>query len=315
MNRLQKTSKIFIVGHNDIIEKSLLGYFRSHGFENVFSSSEMALNTTIQPSVYQFFSEQRPEYVFLTSTRSGGIDANQKYAAEFIYHNLESQNNILYAAHKFGVKKLLYVASSCVYPKECAQPIKEDYLLTGPLEVTSEAYSIAKIAGIKLCQSFRRQYGFNAIVMIPATIYGPLGDEDPAKAHVIGALMAKFQKAVQDKQSKVEVWGTGKPKREFLYTEDFVNACLFLMEHYEGEEMLNVGCGYDVTIKELAGTIAETVGYSGQIIFDDSKPDGTMQKLLDSTRMHNLGWKVQTKLKEGISRLAISLQPSDVSKK
>ena len=299
---MNKDSTILIVGHGDIIETSLARYFKAKGFKNVYSSSAIALNPTIQTSVYEFFQKRRPEYVFLGSTRSGGIEANVKYAAEFIYHNLESQNNIIYSAWKFGVKKLLFMAGSCVYPKESQQPIKEDYLLTGALEKTSEPYSIAKIAGIKLCETFKKQYGLNAVVMIPATVYGPGSDVDLEKAHVIGALIAKFTDAAVENKNEVVVWGTGSPRREFLYADDFVDACLFLMDRYDGDQIINVGAGADVSIKELAELVAEVAGFEGRIKFDSTRPNGTMQKLVDHSRIAKLGWKAKVSLKEGIQK-------------
>ena len=299
---MKKNAKILIVGHNDIIEKSLLHYFQSNGYENISASSLIAPDVLNQSAIFRFFENEQPEYVFLASTRSGGIAANQKYAADFIYSNLESQNNIIHASYKFGVKKLLFFAGSCVYPKECPQPMKEEYLLTGPLEVTSEAYSIAKIAGIKLCQSYKKQYGFNAITAIPATVYGPGSDVEAETAHVIGALIGKFASAVSNGDKEVVVWGTGKPCREFLYVSDFVDACLFLMEKYNDNEMINVGCGTEVTIKELVNMIQEASGFKGKVIFDATKPDGTMRKLMDNSRITKLGWKAQVSLKEGIER-------------
>lgn len=299
---IEKNSSILLVGHDDIIENSLFDYFQSAGYKNIFSSSLIGLDASIQPSVYHFFSKYRPAYVFLGSTRSGGIEANQKFAAEFIYHNLESQNNIIYSAQKFGVKKLIYFGSSCVYPKECPQPIKEEYLLTGELEKTSEPYAVSKIAGIKLCQSFKRQYGFNAIVMIPATIYGPGSDTDAPSAHVMGALIEKIEQAVREGQEEVSLWGTGRPRREFIYVEDFVQAALLLMDRYDGEEMINAGCGYDITIKDLAETVAEIIGFKGRIIFDPSRPDGARHKLLDNSWITKLGWEPRVPLREGIEK-------------
>jgi GDP-L-fucose synthase len=303
MKKIESHSKILIVGHGNIIETALLNYFRDRGFENIHSSTEMAMDTTVQASVYDFFSHVKPDYVILSSTRSGGIEANQKYAAEFIYHNCESQNNVIYAAHKFGTKKLLFVASSCVYPKETVQPIKEEYLLTGPLEKTSEPYSVAKLAGIKLCQAYRQQYGFDAITMIPATIYGPGSDTDIEKSHVIGALIGKFCEAVVTNQKQVTVLGTGNPRREFLYVDDFVDAAVFLLEQYRDPEITNVGPGQDVSIKELAEMIKEISGFNGEIVFDTSKPDGTMRKLLDNSRIRRLGWKAKTEFKEGLRKI------------
>lgn len=299
---MNKDSKILVVGHDDIIEKSLTGHLQSSHFQNVFSSSTIALNTTIQPSVYDFFSKHRPDYVFLASTRSGGIEANRRHPAEFIYHNIESQNNIVYASWKFGVKKLLFLASSCVYPKDCPQPMKEEHLLTGPLEETSEPYAIAKIAGIKLCQAFRRQYGLNAVVAIPATIYGPSRDVDLTTAHVMGALVGKFCDAVKSGAHEVAIWGTGNPRREFLYADDFARAAAFVMDHYNGEKVVHIGSGMDVAIKELAETIREVAGFQGKITFDVSKPDGAMKKLLDNSLLTGLGWRAKVSLEEGIQR-------------
>jgi GDP-L-fucose synthase len=297
---MNKDSKILVVGHEDIIEKSLRSYFRANHYANVFSSSEIGLNPTIQSSVYGFFQKHRPEYVFLASTRSGGIEANVKHGAEFMYHNLESQNNILYASWKFGAQKLLYFAGSCIYPKACPQPMPEECLLTGELEKTSEPYSLAKIAGVKLCQAFKKQYGLNAVVMVPATIYGPESDVELETAHVAGALIGKFADAVKTGQPQVVVWGTGTPRREFLYVDDFVDAACFLMERYNGDEIVNVGYGEDIAIKDLAQMIAKIAGYQGNIVFDKTKPDGTRQKLLDSRRMKSLGWKARVSPEEGL---------------
>ncbi len=299
---MNKNVKILIVGHDDIIEKSLRIYLRDKGFEHVFSSSEIALDCTIQPAVYQFFQENRPEYIFLGSTRSGGIAVNQKFSGDFIYHNLESQNNIIYAARKFQTKKLLFFMGSCAYPKECAQPIKEDALLTGPLEETSEPYSLAKIAGVKLCQAYRKQYGLNAICCVPATVYGPQSDMNFESAHVINALIKKFHSAKVKEENQVGVWGSGEPRREFLYCEDFARACLFLMDHYDHEELINIGCGEDVSIKELSQMIQAISGFQGEIVFDKTKPDGALRKLMDNSKMSRLGWQTQISLKEGIEK-------------
>lgn len=299
---MNRHSAILIVGHDDIIDNSLLYYFKAHNFKKVYSSSHAGLDVLSQGAVRSFLKSKKIDYVFLSSARSGGIVANQKYAAEFIYSNLESQNNIIHAAYQSGVKKLMYFAGSCVYPKEAPQPIKEKYLLTGPLEITSEPYSVAKIAGIKLCQTYQRQYGFNAVVAIPSTVYGPGSDADIATAHVIGALIGKFSEAKARDEKKVVVWGSGKPRREFLYADDFVDACLFLMNTYEDAEMINVGCGFDVSIKELAEMIAQISGFKGKIVFDRTKPDGTMRKLMDNSRIKRLGWRPKVSLKEGIRK-------------
>ncbi len=299
---MQKDSGIFIVGHNDIIESSLVGSFRIKGFSKVFSSSIDKIDVLSQKSVNDFFRKENPEFVFLASTRSGGIGANQKFPAEFIYSNLESQNNVINAAYQNNVKKLLYFAGSCAYPKEAPQPIKEESLLTASLEVTSEPYSVAKIAGVKMCQSYKRQYGFDAIVGVPATVFGPGSDADIETAHVIGALIGKFYDAVKENKDEVVVWGTGEPRREFIFADDFVDACLFLMERYESDELINIGCGYDVSIKELAQMIKEISGFKGKITFDTTKPNGTMKKLMDNSRIKNLGWEPKTALKQGIEK-------------
>lgn len=299
---MNKTSRILVVGHNDIIEKSLTNYFRRNEYQQVFPSSEIGLNVLDSSRVRQFFKDHRPEFVFLASIRSGGIEANQKHGGEFIYENLVGQNNVIHAAYLSEAKKLLYFSSSCVYPKRSRQPIKEEYLLTGPLEPTSEPYAVAKIAGIKLCQAYRRQYGFNASVMIPATVYGPGHDEDLSSAHVMGALIKKFQDAVAKKQKEVTVLGSGRPRREFLFADDFVEASIFLMQHDHGEPIVNVGAGSDIPIRALAKMIAAAAGFEGKIIFDRAKPDGTMRKLLDSSRMTQLGWQARTSLEEGIAK-------------
>ena len=278
---MNKESKILIVGHGDIMEQSLVKALRAKGFLKVVSSSDIALDTTIQSSVYEFFSEERPEYVFLTSIKSGGIEANEKNPAAFFYANSESQNNIVYAAYKFGVKKLMYVASSCVYPKDAAQPMVPECLMMGAMEKTSEAYAMAKLAGITLCQAFRKQYGFHAIIVIPATVYGPQKKADLATSHVVGALIQKFYQAKAASRGEVIVWGTGKPRREFLFSDDFAQACLFLMDHYEGSDVINIGTGEDVAIQDLAQMIKDIAQFPGKIVFDPARPDGAMRKLLN----------------------------------
>ncbi len=299
---MHRNSRIFIVGHNDSIENSLRGYFQAQGFTHVISNTKDRVDLLNQSKVDVFLKKFKPEYVFLGSLRSGGIAANQKFPAEFIYENIQSQNLVIEAARRWGVKKLLYFSSSCVYPKEAKQPIKEASLLTGRLEPTSESYALAKIAGTKMCQATKAQYGFNAIVAVPATLYGPGSDTNISSAHVLGALIAKFHKAKCEGDSQVIVWGSGRSRREFLYVDDFVSASLFLMERYNGAEPINVGCGYDVTIKQLAEMIKAASGFKGKIKFDASKPDGAMRKLLDSTKMRKLGWKAKVSLEEGIEK-------------
>ncbi len=297
---MNKEAKILIVGHEDVIERSLAGHLAAEGFANVAVASELALDTTIQSSVYEFFSTEKPEYVFLGSIRSGGIEANQKNPAEFFYANSESQNNIVYAAWKFGVKKLMYFASSCVYPKDAAQPMKPEYLMTGPIEPTSAAYATAKLGGIALCQGYRKQHNFNAVVAVPATVYGPDSDTDLSTAHVLGALVYRFHQAKTSGDKTVTIWGSGEAKREFIFAEDFARACVFLMDRYNEAEVINIGCGEDIAIKDLAKMIAQICGFSGEIIFDRTKPDGAMRKLLDNEKIVNLGWKPIVSLKDGI---------------
>ena len=299
---MNQDNTILIVTHDAGIENALHENILDNGFDEkkIFSFSRMGINPTIQPAVYEFFQRQRPQYVFLTSICAGGIAANQARPAEFIYQNLEGQNNIIYAAWKFGVKKLLYAAASCVYPRGCPQPMKEEYLLTGALEKTSEPYAVAKIAGLQLCQSFSRQYGFNTIALVPPTVYGPGVDASEQTAHVMGALIAKFTDAVQKGQNEVAVWGTGNPHREFLHVSDFAAACVFLMNRYDSPELINAGGGEDIPIKELAEMIARIVGFNGRIVYDPSQPDGAPRKLLDSRRIFKLGWRPKVSLSDGI---------------
>ncbi len=300
---MNKNSSILIVGHNDSIDNSLRAYFSAKGFSRVVSSFHNRINVLDGASLKRAFGRYKFEYVFLGSIRSGGIVANQKHPAEFIYENCQAQNNVIHLSWQSSVKKLLYFSGSCAYPKNAKQPIKEHSLLTGSLEETSEAYSVAKIAGIKMCQAYRRQYGFNAIVAVPATLYGPGSDTNIETAHVMGALIAKFARAVKNNDAEVPVWGTGKARREFLYAEDFVKACLTVMDRYDSDELINIGTGSDVTIKELALLIKKISGFKGKLVFDTSKPDGTMRKLMDNTRIKKLGWKPVVDLKTGVKQM------------
>ncbi len=297
---MSPSQKILIVGHRDVIPLSILQSLKANGYRRVSFSAEIGLDVLSQSATQYFFDKERPDYVFLCSLRSGGIAANQKHGAEFIYENLHAQNNIIHHAYKFGVKKLMYIAGSCVYPKECPQPMKEQYLLTGPVEPTSEPYSVAKIAGVKLCQAYKRQYGFNAIVVVPATVYGPGSETDMETAHVMGALIGKFHEAVVQKKKEVEIWGSGRARREFLYADDFTRAVMFLMDRYNGEEMINLGSGQDVSIKKLAAMIKKVSGFKGKIVFDRTKPDGAMKKLLDSRRILKMRWTPNIGLERGI---------------
>ena len=300
---MHRKSRIFIVGHGDSIDNSLKSYFKAEGYTGVTSNVENRINMLDQRKVVDFFKKEKPEYVFVCSLRAGGIGDNIKYPAEFIYENLICQSTVIDTAYRSGVKKLLYFGSSCVYPRVTPQPIKETALLTGPLELTNEPYAVGKIAGIKTAQAYRTQYGFNAIVVMPATIYLPGCDLDMEKSHVIGALITKFHKANLAGDKEVIVWGTGKPRREFLYGEDFAKGCCLLMEKYEERDIINIGCGYDVTIKELAVMIKTISGFKGRIVYDTTKPDGTMKKLMDNSRILKLGFKPKVGLQEGIERM------------
>lgn len=303
----EKNAKILVVGHDDVVERSLTRRFREEGYQP-FSSTESRLETTRQDDVERFFSQNRPDYVFLGSTRSGSIAANQQNPGEFIYHNLASATNVIHAACRFNVKKVIYVASSCVYPARARQPLKEEYLLTGAPEVSNEAYSVAKIAGIKMCQAYRAQHGLNAVAVVPATLYGPGDVSDGQGQHVLDALIRRFSDATQKGDSEVMVWGSGRPRREFLFIDDFVDALIFLLNEYNGGDLLNVGCGSDIAIKDLAGLISRICGFTGRIVFDRSKPDGVARKLLDTHRMTALGWKPKVGLEEGIQKTLDSLK-------
>ena len=299
---MHKNSRIFIVGHNDAVENSLVSGLRCRGFKQVYSNHFSKINVLDGVKVAKFFKHVQPEYVFLGSIRSGGIGANLKMPAEFIYENCQAQNNVIHAAFTHKTQKLLYFSGSCAYPAKARQPIKEESLLTGPLELSSEPYSVAKLAGTKMCQAYRAQYGFNAIVAVPATLYGPGSDADLATSHVMGSLIAKFTQAVKNDDPTVEVWGTGKPRREFLYVDDFVDVCALLMDKYEDTPMINLGTGEDISIKDLAVLIAKIAGFKGKISFDASKPDGTMRKLMDNERITQLGWSPLVGLEEGITK-------------
>lgn len=298
---MNKHSRILVIGHADALENSLTQYFKSHKYECVYSSSSLKVDWFKQSSVERFFKTHKPEYVFLGSIRSGGIVANQKFAAQFIYENLQCQNNVIHCAYQNSVKKLLYYGASCAYPKNSKQPISESSFLAGALEETSEPYAVAKIAGMKLCQTYNRQYGFNAIIAVPATIYGPGSDTDVSTAHVMGALITKFYQAVKEAQNEVVVWGTGRPRREFIFTDDFVGGSLYLMRHYVQSDIINLGVGTDISIRELAVILKGVSGFKGKLVFDASKPDGTMRKLLDHRKISDLGWRPKTSLAKGIA--------------
>ncbi|MBF0485538.1 MAG: NAD-dependent epimerase/dehydratase family protein [Candidatus Omnitrophica bacterium] len=296
-----KKSKILIVGHADAIEMSLVRGLYRRGFSSVLSSTELSLNPLDGKALRAFMDRERPEFVILSSVRAGGIAANQAHGAEFMFENLQAQNNVIDFSYRVGVKKLLFLAASCVYPQDCPQPIKEEYFLTGTMEKISEPYSMAKAAGVVMCQAYFKQYGFPAISAVPATVYGPAPERDLEEAHVMGALIGKLRKAAKMGTRHVELWGSGKPRREFIFGDDLTEACLFLLERYHSPELINIGTGIDVEIGELAAVIASIVGYRGQITWDKTRPDGVMRKLLDSSRIKSLGWNAPTGLREGIS--------------
>ncbi len=299
---MDKNSKIFIAGHHGLVGSSILRLLKKQSFLNLVLRSSHELDLRNQAAVANFFLEEKPDYVFLAAAKVGGIWANNTYPAEFIYDNLMIQTNVIHHAYLAGAQKLLFLGSSCIYPKHCPQPMKEEYLLDGKLEPTNEPYALAKIAGIKMCQSYNRQYGARFICAMPTNLYGPGDNFDPLNSHVIPGLIHKFHQAKVEGASEVVLWGTGSPRREFLYVDDLAEACLFLMEHYEQGEIINVGVGEDLTIGELASLIARVIGFPGKLVYDDSYPDGTPQKLLEVSRLTDLGWKYHTSLEEGLQK-------------
>ncbi|HVW70193.1 MAG TPA: GDP-L-fucose synthase [Steroidobacteraceae bacterium] len=299
---MNSTDSIFVAGHRGLVGSAIVRRLRAAGFDNLILRDRGELDLSRQGAVREFFATVRPQYVFLAAAKVGGILANNTQPAEFLYDNLALETNVIDAAYRNGTRKLLFLGSSCIYPKHAPQPMPEDCLLTGPLEPTNEWYAIAKIAGLKLCQAYRRQYGFNAISIMPTNLYGPGDNFNLLTSHVLPALIRKFHDARVAGAEEVEIWGTGTPRREFLHVDDLADACLFLMQHYEDERLINVGWGTDVSIAELAGMIAETVGFKGRLRFDTSKPDGTPRKLLDTTRLSALGWRPSVSLESGIAR-------------
>jgi GDP-L-fucose synthase len=303
---INKDAKIFVAGHDEMIGAVLLRRLKSAGFNDIITKSSEQLSLTKQDDVRDFFVREKPEYVFITTSEEGGILANMTYPADLIYANLQIQLNLFHFAWETKVKKLLFLGSSCVYPKFCPQPMKEENLVTGPLEPTNEPYAIAKIAGIKMCQAYNRQHGTNFISVIPANVYGPHGNFDLKTSHVIPALIRKFHEAKASletgKRAKVIIWGTGTPRREFLYVDDFADACLFLMKNYDQSETINVGYGEDISIKELALMIKEITEFDGELVFDETKPNGMPNKLLDVTKMNALGWRPKIDLKKGLEK-------------
>jgi len=298
---MEKTDSIFVAGARGLVGGAIIRRLAADGYTQLLGPSRAEVDLSDRPAVDAFFARTRPAYVFLAAAKVGGIMANATYPADFLTSNLSIQLNVIDAAYRFHAKKLLFLGSSCIYPKLCPQPIKEEYLLTGALEPTNAPYAIAKIAGIEMIQSYRRQHNFNGISLMPTNLYGPGDNYDLQNSHVLPALMRRFHTAKLDGAASVTVWGTGSPRREFMHVDDLADACLTLMNSYEGEGLLNVGVGEDVTIKELAHLVAETVGYRGEILFDPSKPDGTPRKLLDVSRVNAVGWRAKIALKEGIA--------------
>lgn len=297
---MRKQSKIYVAGHRGLVGSAIVRKLLAEGYENLLFRTKAELNLLCQSAVEAFFEREKPEHVFLAAAKVGGILANKMEKADFIYENLQIQNNIVHSAWKNGVTKLLFLGSSCIYPKMCVQPIKEEYLMTGPLEETNDAYALAKIAGIKMCQSYNAQYGTNFISVMPTNLYGPNDNFDLESSHVLPAMIRKFHEAKLAGAPQVTLWGTGTPRREFLHVDDLATAIVYLMQTYDGSEIVNIGTGEDVTIKELAELVRKEVGYEGEIAWDTTKPDGTPRKWLDVSKLHALGWKHGIALQEGI---------------
>lgn len=300
MNNMNKDSKIYVAGHRGMVGSALIRQLRQKGFTNIITRTSKELDLRDQAAVKAFFEEQQPEFVLLAAAKVGGIVANNTYKADFIYENLMIESNVIHQAYKAGVQKLLFLGSSCIYPKLAPQPLKEEYLLTGPLEPTNEPYAIAKIAGIKMCDAYRDQYGCNFISVMPTNLYGPNDNYDLNNSHVLPALLRKMHEAKEKGDKEVVVWGSGTPRREFLHADDLAGACLFLMERYNEPGLVNIGVGEDISIKDLAYLVKKVVGFEGDIVFDTTKPDGTPRKLMDVSKLHALGWKAAIPLEEGI---------------
>ncbi len=300
---MDKNSKIYISGHRGMVGSAILRNLQSAGYSNLITRTSAELDLKNQRAVEAFFEEQKPGYVFLAAAKVGGIVANNTYRAEFIYNNLAIQNNVIHQAYKNKVSKLLFLGSSCIYPKLCPQPIREEYLLTGALEPTNEPYAIAKIAGLKMCQAYHFQYGCNFISAMPTNLYGPNDNYDLKQSHVMPALIRKFSEAIRSDAAHVEIWGTGSPKREFLHVDDLAAACMFLMKNYNEPDPVNIGTGEDISILELALLIQKISGFKGELKFDPSKPDGTPRKLLDVSKIHRMGWRHSVSLEEGIRKV------------
>jgi len=293
-------SRVFVAGHRGLVGSAIIRALQGAGYRNMIVAGRDSVDLRNRAAVDAFFDAQRPEYVFLAAAKVGGILANDTYPADFLYQNLMIQANVIDSAFRHGVTKLLFLGSSCIYPRQAPQPIREEYLLTGPLEPTNEWYAIAKITGIKMCQAYRKQHGFNAISLMPTNLYGPGDNFDLRNSHVLPALLRKFTDAADQRAPEVVVWGSGSPRREFLHVDDLADACLYLMNRYNEPEPINVGTGEDLTIRELAGMIQRLTGFAGELIWDSSKPDGTPRKLLDVSRLTALGWKARIPLEQGL---------------
>ncbi len=298
---MQKDEKIFVAGHRGLVGSAVMRQLVRQGYENLLTRTSSELDLCEQGAVDAFFAQEKPVGVILAAARVGGIQANNNYPADFIRDNLSIQSNVIESAYRHGARKLVFLGSSCIYPRLAPQPMKEEHLLTGPLEPTNEWYAVAKIAGIKLCQAYRRQYGFDAISLMPTNLYGPGDNFDLANSHVLPALIRKFHEARERGDGQVQVWGSGTPRREFLHADDLADAVVFLMNHYADEQIINVGVGEDVSILELAQTVQAVTGFEGELVMDPSKPDGTPRKLLDVSRLHALGWKASIDLHAGIA--------------
>jgi len=300
---MNKNDKIYIAGHRGMVGSAILRALKAQGFSNFVLRTSAELDLRNQQAVADFFAQEKPDYVFLAAAKVGGIIANNTYRADFIYENLMIQNNVIHQSYINGVQKLMFLGSSCIYPKLAPQPLKEEYLLTGELEPTNEPYAIAKIAGIKLCDAYRDQYGCNFISVMPTNLYGPNDNYDLNNSHVLPAMLRKFIMAKRNGEASVTIWGTGSPKREFLHANDLAEACLFLMENYNDSGLVNIGIGEDISILDLARLVKKTVGFIGEILTDTSKPDGTPRKLMDVSKLNGLGWKAKITLEEGIQKV------------
>ncbi|MFP4092064.1 MAG: GDP-L-fucose synthase family protein [Cyclobacteriaceae bacterium] len=312
---MEKDAKIYIAGHRGMVGSAILRNLQNKGFGNFVLRTSKELDLRNQQAVTEFFATEKPDYVFLAAAKVGGIHANNVYRGQFLYENLMIQNNVIHQSYLNGVKKLQFLGSSCIYPKMAPQPLREDYLLTGELEPTNEPYAIAKIAGIKMCEAYRSQYGCNYISVMPTNLYGPNDNYDLNNSHVLPALIRKFHEAKESTAEYVEIWGTGSPKREFLHVDDLAEACVYLMDHYNEPELVNIGTGEDIAIKDLAMLIKEIVGFEGELRFDTSKPDGTPRKLMDVSKLHSHGWKHQIGLREGITSVYANYQKEVVAMK